>query len=459
MAFNRARDLESTSILRSDVGLLLRPVSWLLRYGPLAFFFVYLNATVALFVWGPWPWPVRSWFSILSFLAAAHLALVLGYVAAARSNRPRVYRTFASPNYLVAVSALVTIALLVPTASFRAGGLFADVAGAISNPGAAYQRSLVLRDESPPFVEYIRIICAPLSVLLLPLLVFYWRQIRAVTRVAGCVAIGGTVLLFVAMGTNKAIADTVLVAPWILLAAHLSGRMRLSRYSKLGVVVLSLVCFSLFLGFFTATQATRSGASAAFGYLGTVDMRADYEHPLVKELDPPLQIGVLGLSLYVNTGYYGLYLSLQQDWEPTFGVGNSFFLTRQASRLLDDPRISARPYPMRAQQQFGWDATGLWSSIYPWIASDVSFPGTIVFVFLVGYGLARSWLDTLSGNSPIAVAVFAQLVVMLFYFPGNNQVLQFGEGLSGFVVSLLAWWWTARTFTAAHSNDPSPSAE
>jgi hypothetical protein len=123
---------------------------------------------------------------------------------------------------------------------------------------------------------------------------------------------------------------------------------------------------------------------------------------------------------------------------PTYGYGNSFFLTRQAERLTGVSNLWKDTYPARIEYR-GWDSYGLWSSIYPWLASDLTFPGVLVAVFFVGWMFGAVWRDILVGKNPFAVALFAQLVLMLFYFPANNQLMQSGEGLSGFVVILIAW--------------------
>lgn len=82
---------------------------------------------------------------------------------------------------------------------------------------------------------------------------------------------------------------------------------------------------------------------------------------------------------------------------------------------------------------------GNWPTIYPWIASDVTFPGTVVIVFLVGWLSARVWLDVLGGQNPFAVALLGQLLLMLYFFPAHNRIMQSGEGVVALLVFLLAW--------------------
>jgi hypothetical protein len=153
------------------------------------------------------------------------------------------------------------------------------------------------------------------------------------------------------------------------------------------------------------------------------------------------KIGVVALTGYLTQGYYALSLSLERPFMPMFGVGNSMFLYRNAARITGIYTIEEMPYPVQIEKD-GWDAYGRWSSIYPWIASDVSFPGVIVIVFLIGRLFALCWLDSLTGNNPFAIIMFTQFIIMLYYFPANNQALQSGESLSSFYVLLLLWLYT-----------------
>jgi hypothetical protein len=128
-----------------------------------------------------------------------------------------------------------------------------------------------------------------------------------------------------------------------------------------------------------------------------------------------------------------------------FGAGNSLFLTRNVAKMTGDEEFIEKSYPAKIEIEDGWGMYVLWHSIYPWIASDVSFPGTLVVVFFIGRIFALSWTDTLQGSNPFAVVAFAQLLTMLFYFPGNNQCLQSGEAFISFVVIMALWLYHRRS--------------
>jgi hypothetical protein len=229
----------------------------------------------------------------------------------------------------------------------------------------------------------------------------------------------------------------------MLVAGHLSG---VSRLGPLRAMALTLVVVGLvvgFIAFFSTAIASRSGAKEVSDRFVALDIRADDTNVLLSDLPRGMQSAVRGLSVYLNQGYYALSLALEKPFLPTWGVGNSLAIIRQAERILGAGSVSRRTYPFQIEAD-GWDAWVLWSSIYPWIASDVSFPGTIVVVFLIGYNFGLAWVDTLNGWNPFAAAMLANFVIMLYYFPANNQVFQSLESAVAFIVTFVLWRSTRR---------------
>jgi len=266
--------------------------------------------------------------------------------------------------------------------------------------------------------------------------------LSTLVRVVAVACVMGNVGMFVLMGTNKLIADTVILLPWLIAASHFAGCMKLRWTRTITLTVAVVTLFLVFFLYFGETQITRWGAGTG-RYSRAGNVWADDNNFMVRNLSGDNKRFVLSLATYLSHGYYGLYLALEKPFVPTFGVGNSFFLCRQAVRLTGVKALAEAPYPMRIEAD-GFDAYGLWPTIYPWIASDVSFPGTLVVVFLIGRLFALCWLDTLQGANPFAVAMFAQFVIMLSYFNANNQCLQSGEGFAAFSVLLILWLKTRR---------------
>jgi len=428
------------------------------RIFPIVFFLVYLTGTVLFFVAGPFEYPVDNPWTLYLFLALAHLALFAGYWRAA-SGQPKQYFGTWKPPQLLFWSAVISLLLLMPTSLARTGNAIPDIVDGIVNTGDAYSRTVSLSEQPRglPIIEYVRIFSGPLIGLLLPLTVFYWTRLPRTTRVLAVAGMLGTVALFVAMGTNKAIADTVLLVPWMIFAGYKAGTLPLKPGRILALGLCSVLAFILFFTFFGLAMEGRSGSPAVSGYFPATGATADTGNFLIDGLSAGPAAVITGLDIYLTPGYYALSLSLREPFVPMYGVGNSMFLYRQAARLTGDESIMKKPYPARIEK-YGWDAYGLWSSIYPWIASDVSFPGTIFIVYLIGRLFAWSWLDTLGGANPFAVAMFSQFLIMLFYFPANNQLLQSGEGFTAFWVTLFLWLRTRRRPVSARLRVLAPAA-
>lgn len=425
-----SRSLSSPGRTRFGLGL---------RFLPGLLILAYLNFTVFLFAYGPWPFPVVDGTKLYGFLILAHIAFLLGYVSSV-GHRPKGYSGRWKLEHLIVVSLFLNLALLLPTSALRTGNLIPDVAGGLENPGAAYLASGVMRREGGGgLAEYLRILFGPLLVVLFPLTIFYWQRLKGWVRGLSVLAIAGFLAIYISIGTNKALADFVILTPCLIAASYLAGALRLSWRSKVLIAGVSLLAFSVFVAFFTTAIVSRVRSVAGVSVFSRLGITADSDNFLLQLLPEEARTSAIALSSYLTQGYYGLYLSLDEPFVPTFGVGNSFFLARNAARITGIAELEDASYPMRLTRAGKWDGLGNWSSIYPWIASDVSFPGALFVVFLIGRYFALAWLDTLKGENPFGVAAFAQFLIMLFYFSGNNQLLQSGESATGFVGVLILW--------------------
>lgn len=423
----------------------IKKLSFGLRLLPLVLFLSYLTFTVLLFAFGPWPWPAVNRAELYLFLGTAHLALTLGYLSAATMT-PHGYHGQWKIERIMTISLIANLALLVPTSAFRTGSGIPDVLAGLANPGAAYFASNAWRAEGGALVEYVRILLGPLLVLLYPLTIYYWSRLRWGVRLLSLLSILGFLAIYIATGTNKTIADYALLLPFLVFASYFAGLRRL-RWRNIAIMaIIGVFLLALFLSFFASGQVSRIGSREGVHYFTLLGIQADASNALVRHLPAEARTGAIALSNYLTQGYYALSLTLEEPFVPMWGVGNSFFLYFNAAEITGLSEIQEMPYPVRLQKRGRWDAYGKWSTIYPWIASDVSFPGTILVVLIIGRLFALSWLDTLRGHNPFAVAVFSQFVIMLFYFSANNQVVQTGEALTGFYGSLVLWGWTRKKY-------------
>jgi hypothetical protein len=454
---------------------------------PIAAAMVFLNGTVLLLASGLWPWPIENPLLLYTFLVLAHLSLLGGYLSGA-FRAPRSYSGRWSLRSVFWVCAAATLIVLPATSHARTGSWYPNIVSGLRNPGSAYRNTVALQ-ATGQWIEYVRILLAVPLTLLLPLTVYEWTRLSRAMRVAAVVGIGGYLALYVASGTNKALADAAVLISMLGAAAVLAGRMSFDRKRVLRVAAAGVTAIVLMLVFFAAGQSSRSGGLAtsldinarsinwssparpvdaqyaALFARGDAFNPAEYqaEHPhagsglvlahlndwVVAPLPSALRRPVIALAGYLTQGYYGLSLALEQPYVPTYGLGGSQFLARVGSRLTASSRFEDRPYPMRAERNDGWDAYGLWSTFYAWVASDLTFPGVLLLMALIGRLWAMSWLDTLEGSNPFAVGAFAVLTLVVVYLPANDQLLSSGESTVGFLGLLALWLWTRRGTAAS----------
>jgi len=437
-------------------------ISTRVRLAPLLIAQVYLTTTVLIFAFGPWPWPVAHPFELYSYLALGQLAVLTGYLSGAWGP-PRAYHTGPSPSRLVASSVALNLLLIGPTIALRTGNEL-SILEALRNPGLAYLQAKDAASGGKTALEIIRMFCGPLTVLLVPLTVAYWETLSRRVRVGALMAIATNSVMWAVLGTNKGLADLLILGPWLMLLRVARGLFHLSRRRVFLATGLLFTAVVLFASFFERGQRERQNGFEVPNFFPGAAIYADNDGPILRRLSPTAQGAARGLALYIGQGYYGLSLAQQKDFVPTYGLGHSIFLQIVVKRFTGSDVAAERSLPGRIDSEDGWDRYGFWHSIYPWFASDVGWAGALVVMFLLSRLFALAWVDAVGGRHPLAVALFGLSAITVMYVSANNQNLQYAEGFSAFYV-LVSWWlltraqWTVvrRSLTSSADGD-NPSA-
>lgn len=420
---------------------------WLL---PLVFFQIYLSLTVWLFFYGPWPWSVDKPVELFLYLAAAQIAILVGYllswrrVNASRIGPAALRRHIDQGVIFLKVSLAVTILIALPTSLSRAGSAIPDVIGGLSNAGLVYTENFERLEAGNSYVvvEYLRMLLSPFLVAVFPLTVLYWGRMRWGLRAAALAAIAFNLSIYLATGTNKGIADVVVTLPWLVVLAAAIGTIRL-RHMKLKMTLASLVLIALFLYFFSEGQQQRSGSGTEYStfFTGIAVLQADSGNFISSLLPEELRVVYEALTRYVVHGYYALSLALQTDTPSTLGFGHSMFMARNADLVFGSDHFVAQSIPAILERDQGWGMFQLWHSIYPWLASDFGFGGTLIVIGLLAYLLGLSWGKSLTTASHRWVVLLYLLLVLFYYVPANNQIFQSGETYFAFfmVLAMLIW--------------------
>jgi hypothetical protein len=257
-------------------------------------------------------------------------------------------------------------------------------------------------------------------------------------KVGTIVYIASDILSWIAIGTTKGLSDYVILLPWLLLMRK--PLLLTPKYSqqRAKIVFLGLALFVILLTYFSVSMFSRGSRVSTELYDSTAGISANRENIGMEFLPGVLQGAYASFASYLTQGYYGLSLAMEEPFVWTYGLGNSYYFTGLSRRFLGPTTISDMTYAARIEK-YGWSRFIRWSSLYAWLACDVTFPGVLLLIFLLGWVLARVWLDVLRQDNPFAIVLFPLLIIALYYAPANNQVLGLSRTAIPFCTFLLLW--------------------
>ncbi|WP_406076523.1 hypothetical protein [Micromonospora sp. NBC_00858] len=271
-----------------------------------------------------------------------------------------------------------------------------------------------------------------LSVALVPLLVVHWRSLPTWLRLAGLVGITLHMAFYLFIGTTKGLGDVVIMLAAGMLVARAAVRhRRRTRSRRRRALVLVAGAFALLVAYMIHSHATRATEFGTTGALVQVNPAVE------RVVGAPVAEGIADVIGYPTHGYLGLSYNLQLPFEWSRGLGSSPSAAIFAEQTAGVDLTDHPPYPDRTEHEKGWPARMYWATIYPWLASDLTFPGAALFMGLVGWLFAGSWRAAVSSRRVVPTLIFAQLCILIVYVPANNQLGMAPESIVG-MATLLA---------------------
>ncbi len=410
---------------------------------PLWFFEIYLLASLAIFAFGPLELPVENPTMLYGFALTAQAAILIGYLVGIRSPANG-YRGYLSFPALVQIAILLTCVVLGLSFRFR-NYIGISVTQALADPSLAYYARLeqFASGQSTSFLySVMRALAGPMLAVFIPCGVFYWRQMDWMWRGFW---LAGAVLFFadcILTGAAKGLFDIILVLPWLLWAKSSTRRMdsQASKSKYALTIVVSLAVITSGIGYFSYSREARFGLGNNSYPPGTVGWSQELYGVTIPE---PTEFTIYMVARYWTHGYYGLAGCLQLPFEWSYGVGHSSVWMKYAGSLSIDPdAFWLTCYPARLEAETGYSTAHYWHTMYPWIASDLTFPGAILFVGLMAFLMAQAWNDTLRGLNPFAIGFCTQVILMFYYIPANNGRLMYPEEALSFWGLLACWRFT-----------------
>lgn len=437
------------------------------RFAPLAFFGSVFLFSILLHAFGPVDWNPIDSKKLYIFLFSCLLALVFGYSWATRStNRQLSERSLAKfdVSKLMYVAAFTSFALYPGTTLELTGSVIPNAWMGLTDPGLAYKNGLTESVSGSMLTNYLRILLSPLLILVTPITIFCYQRLTPIARILGISSSCYLILIYVALGRNKAVFDLGALVMFAIVVSLISAKSQTRRIIIAKLLTL-LGLFSLMLTYFTWVQRSRmkqqitdsqtDGNSSSIppevdlGAINDqmvgaalVNATSSTRSSLFEYLPDWIYSSSVLLTSYLTQGYKALDIALNLDFVPSWGLGFSDFFTRNYLRIseLVEPFDNVEPptYASRVSD-FGWEVGQQWGTFFIYPASDISFFLVPPLMGLIGIAWGLSWMDTLKLRDPLASAVFASISILIGYLSANNQVFQSGETAVGFTVITMTW--------------------
>lgn len=428
---------------------LLRKVA----YAPIRYAQIYLWGGFIIFLLTGRALYLENTGLLVSFVASAHIALLAGYFIGIARNGFLLKRNFAldGPKFRV-----VYRWILLSSLYFLAYGAFhlqeygaTDLGGVLErllNPGDAYASKFDVYEAqvAEGRINYgiqVLVLLGALQGALIPLLIVFWDRISLRLRLFSIFAISIYGVFFLFIGTMKGLGDVVIyVAVGVLIRtwrSKLAGDVsplvsRKARAKRQVFLFLGLSIF--FFGYMVSSMQSR------LDVLGGGVLEKGFIEELCDAVGgdsfgPGLAVAVT----YPAGGYYGLDKNLSLPFEWSYGLGSMRALSSYKNQYFGGDDYFEKSYPARTEAVTGYPALMYWQTIYPWLASDLTYLGSIVVMVFIGVFFARLWLESVVLAKPLSIVLFGQVFVLIVFIPANNQIFASRVSFIGFVSLFLIY--------------------
>ena len=413
---------------------------------PMRYSQYYLWGTVVAFLMSNLVDEVKNFPSLMAFLILSFGGFYAGYRVAIGSynaypaparlpdygdNRRQQYLVFAGALYLLIWGFNQFL-------EFGASGL-GEVLQRILSPGAAYDAKFDVynaqtdNDYVSPLVQVLTI-ASIFYGMFLPLAVASWFNLTNMMKwLVGFAAIV-YVMSYLFIGTMKGIGDVVLFI--VCGAAIIVGKRALLGQGAIIGRRVRRVLLGFGLLFFTYMAFNQVQRAEQFRITESAIVGDVSDTFIARTFGPEAAYGFYQVLAYPSHGYLGLSHSMSVPFEFSHGAGLSQAFESYRLQYFGGQDNIYATYPYRSERSTGWPAGMFWSTIFPWLASDLTFYIVPIFMAAIGAVFARIWVNCLYKNNVLSLTTLGQLFVFVAFIPANNQVLMSRPGL-WIVISLL----------------------
>ena len=148
--------------------------------------------------------------------------------------------------------------------------------------------------------------------------------------------------------------------------------------------------------------------------------------------------GINVLAFYVSHGYEGLDYCLELPFKPTYGFTSFKGVSEMFVKYLGAPDLFQKSYLIRNEIYNNYPSLSIWSTIFPWLASDLSFFSLPLIMMVISYKFSFIWNKTVRTGNPYGYLLLGQFFIFWFMVPANNQLFHtFGNSVSFILILFL----------------------
>ncbi len=464
------------------------------RFFPLYLVVGYVAFTYALFLWGPLDWTVDNAPAMHLFIGACLAAMSGAYYFGARGKLAHAPQLPWKRFYYV--GCIASVILLFPGSYLYTNLWPWDVFAMFRCQNTAYMNMLGMSldpVDGRQWFALLRGMLAPFTISVVPIAVLHWSLLRWREHVLLVLYLASVVCMSYLRGTDKENADIfiMLLALLPLITYRATVRHNVRGFFLLKFVAVIAVLAVLFGVQFAERKDARLNRSypTIIAYhdkscpiaelscmckreketiisaatrqqtLAAIDLGDRFSKAYAKQVedskqaqagskyeprtsDVPLYVRML--STYLGQGYFGMSLAMNEPFTSTYGVGHSPLLLQHIGEQIS-PEFKNRTYTEKISAK-GWSSTYRWSTLFTWLANDVSFWGVPFLLAIFAWVLAKAWRQATEQADDIASIIYMMMVVGIFYIPANNQIMLTIDSYA----SLLFWlgYWLVMRYRA-----------
>jgi hypothetical protein len=401
-------------------------------YFPIAFLLSWLALTILSFAFGPYFYKLTKPFIFYSYLFLIHAALFLGYFLGQRKEG---HATRVNIYYyrIVEVTIIISIIYLIVKLIITGGGDIRNLIVTFRNAQETYAISSLKHSN---LFSYFDILFFPLSVIAITNAIYCHNKLRLPYRISVYLMILVSIASSIGSATRAGIMELFILVFAALLLSIYQKNFIVRMYHKILVPFIILITIG---GFFVYSNVLiyKRGGIPIINPLTNEQPKENYF--LFKITPQNLAPTIYNTSFYISHSYYQLNKAMNLPFKGiAFGLSNSYFVMDNIDQLTGWKWPKEISYGLRLDNEIGIGYGAYWSTFYTWIASDVTFPGTIIIVFIIGFLFSLALRDSLFSLNPLAVTAFCTLFYFIFHFAFNNP-LQDGAGIMTCFVIPLLW--------------------